>query len=171
MKRSFVILQQFYRNKFHFKFIRYNLLSIASIAIVFQQNQNSCDDKSNSLALKNRLKLENPNNVKLCLEEISKFLEADQIDISMDERKLRGKPWSSYHKIAKDPDAVIFPQTTEEVSKILQVCNKYRIPGISCSFIYLFIYLFIALCSYTLWRWNEYRRSYFGSTRRHQFRF
>ena len=65
----------------------------------------------------------------ICLEKLSTVLKADQIDTNIEECILRGKPWNSYHKIASNPEAVIFPETTEDVSAIMKICTKYRIPG------------------------------------------
>jgi D-lactate dehydrogenase (cytochrome) len=54
----------------------------------------------------------------------------EQVDESLEERKVRGKPWNSYHKVINNPDVVVFPRTTEEVSNIIKICNKYNISGI-----------------------------------------
>ena len=67
--------------------------------------------------------------LKHCIDEILKALTStDQVDLDEENRKARGKPWNSYHKITDIPLAVVTPNTTEEVSKIMTICSTYKIP-------------------------------------------
>ncbi len=54
---------------------------------------------------------------------------ADRIttNVSVRDTHSRDESWHHPHK----PDAVIFPQTTEEVSKIVTVCARYKTPIIA----------------------------------------
>eukprot|EP01035_Chromulina_nebulosa_P036448 gene36448-49096_t len=62
------------------------------------------------------------------LSELKEHLKPDQIDVDIEECKLRAKPWSSYHRLDTFPRAIVYPETTEDVSFIVKTCNKYRIP-------------------------------------------
>jgi D-lactate dehydrogenase (cytochrome) len=62
------------------------------------------------------------------VNNLIKFLEEDQIDVSLAERKVKGKPWSSYHKVDNFPHVIVYPKSTEEVSKILKQCYELNIP-------------------------------------------
>jgi hypothetical protein len=61
-------------------------------------------------------------------QELSKFLNEDQIDSDEEECIQRGKPWNSYHKVENHPRLILLPESTEQVSKIVKLCNKYQIP-------------------------------------------
>ncbi len=58
-------------------------------------------------------------------------LRDDQIDASLDERTLRGKSWHSYHKLSSFPDLIVYPESTEDVSAVLAMCNRHRIPVVA----------------------------------------
>jgi D-lactate dehydrogenase (cytochrome) len=60
--------------------------------------------------------------------ELSMFLLPEQIELDTEERKQRGKPWNSYHKSNYYPEMILYPQSTEQVSKIVKLCNKYNVP-------------------------------------------
>jgi hypothetical protein len=62
------------------------------------------------------------------LSELKEHLKPDQIEVDIEECKLRAKPWSSYHRLDTFPRAIVYPETTEDVSFIVKTCNKYRIP-------------------------------------------
>lgn len=62
-------------------------------------------------------------------DELQKSLLPDQVDFSATEREARGKSWNSYHHVDRDPAVVVFPQSTEDVSKVLKLCFKYKVPG------------------------------------------
>ncbi len=61
-------------------------------------------------------------------KELTQVLKPEQIEINIEELKQRGKPWNSYHKINAHPDVIVFPESTEDVSTIVKLCNKYAIP-------------------------------------------
>ncbi|KAL7253147.1 hypothetical protein ACSBR1_007635 [Camellia fascicularis] len=52
----------------------------------------------------------------------------DNMRTDFDERYFHGKPQNSFHKAVNIPDVVVFPRNAEEVSKIVQSCNKYKVP-------------------------------------------
>ena len=62
------------------------------------------------------------------LSELKERLKPEQIELDIEECKLRAKPWNSYHRLDKFPRAVVYPETTEDVSFVVKTCNKYRIP-------------------------------------------
>ena len=62
------------------------------------------------------------------LSELKAQLKPDQIEVDIEECKLRAKPWNSYHRLDTFPRAIIFPETTEDVSFIVKTCNRYRVP-------------------------------------------
>eukprot|EP01032_Pedospumella_encystans_P022359 gene22359-25332_t len=62
--------------------------------------------------------------------ELLQFLAPHQIDDHIDERIQRGKPWNSYHKSQYIPELILLPESTEQVSKIVKLCHKYKVPVI-----------------------------------------
>ncbi|KAM7524337.1 hypothetical protein LguiA_014239 [Lonicera macranthoides] len=52
----------------------------------------------------------------------------DNMTMDYDERYFHGKPQNSFHKALNIPDVVVFPKSQEEVSKIVQSCNKHKVP-------------------------------------------
>ena len=62
------------------------------------------------------------------LAELHSVVRKDQIDTSIEDCIQRGKPWSSFHKIPEHPDVIVFPETTQNVSDVLKICYKYRVP-------------------------------------------
>lgn len=52
----------------------------------------------------------------------------DRVILDYDERYFHGKPQHSFHCVVNIPDVVVSPKSTEEVSKIVKACNKYKIP-------------------------------------------
>lgn len=52
----------------------------------------------------------------------------DRVILDYDERYFHGKPQHSFHNVVNIPDVVVCPMSTEEVSKIVKACNKYKIP-------------------------------------------
>ena len=99
-----------------------SLSTLASLSIGIERFSSHCNDKN----------LEETNqkqNIKNCIQAISLVLkDNDQVDISIEERELRGKPWSSYHKIKNNPDVVVFPNSTQDVSEVLKICSKFKVP-------------------------------------------
>lgn len=65
------------------------------------------------------------------LRELSKIIREDQIELDVEERKAKVKSWNSYHKVDILPIAVIYPESTEETSKILKLCYKYNMPVVA----------------------------------------
>jgi glycolate oxidase subunit GlcD len=59
------------------------------------------------------------------LNQIKAEFPADFMTREADELKTFGKDWTKVH--APNPAAVVFPRTTEEVSKFLKLCSQHRI--------------------------------------------
>jgi hypothetical protein len=38
------------------------------------------------------------------------FLQAENVDTDLEERKNRGKPWNTYHQLKGIPDVLVYPQ-------------------------------------------------------------
>ena len=55
----------------------------------------------------------------------------DQLEEDVEECRTRGKPWSSYHQPVAFPELTIFPESTEDVSKVLKVCQARNIPVVA----------------------------------------
>jgi len=62
------------------------------------------------------------------ISNLRKTLREDQIETDEEELKARGKPWNSYHKCSLYPDAIIYPESTEEVAAIVRECNRQKVP-------------------------------------------
>ncbi|KAG0681028.1 D-lactate ferricytochrome c oxidoreductase [Pichia californica] len=66
----------------------------------------------------------------LVITELKKFLKSDQVSESKDEIDNHADSYfSTDHPTNNEkPDAVVFPETTEEVSKILKICHDHHVP-------------------------------------------
>eukprot|EP01031_Cornospumella_fuschlensis_P041085 gene41085-50122_t len=62
------------------------------------------------------------------LQELSNVLSADQIELDEGERRVRGKPWNSYHSMVAYPHIILYPTSTEQVSQIVRLCNEHQMP-------------------------------------------
>ena len=54
-------------------------------------------------------------NFELFLAGLQGILSSDDIELDEEERKQRGKPWNSYHKVDSYPMAIVSPNSTEQV--------------------------------------------------------
>lgn len=62
------------------------------------------------------------------IRELRTLLPPDQIDEDDDERRQRGKPWSSYHQLVNYPRVIVSPSSTEQVSSVVKLCSQYKVP-------------------------------------------
>jgi len=62
------------------------------------------------------------------MNEFKTFLKPQQIVTSKEARRARSKAWNSYHKSETYPSMIVFPESTEEVSKIVSICHEKDIP-------------------------------------------
>lgn len=60
--------------------------------------------------------------------EFAQFLLNDQMEVDIQERKQRGKPWNSYHSSKEFPQMILYPESTEQVSKIMKLCKRFDVP-------------------------------------------
>ena len=127
--RNFTVgprLRQFQKSKSH---ITYYVFTVLSIAISFPLLVNTQAINSPSSAKPKLSTNDEETRLKQCIDEIlNAVASSDQVDLDDENRKARGKPWNSYHRITDIPSAVVTPNTTEEVSKIMKICSKYKIP-------------------------------------------
>ena len=65
---------------------------------------------------------------KQLIHDLKTVLREDQLELNVEERKLKGKSWNSYHQIDAIPIAVAYPESTEETSHIVRLCNKHHVP-------------------------------------------
>jgi len=105
------------------------LIAIA-IVIAISLNADSinhCDDNfsDNYPSLKITQPYDIYDKLKLRLLE---FLLPSQIEMNLEELKQRGKPWNSYHRCERHPQMIVCPSSTEQVSRIVKICNELRIP-------------------------------------------
>ncbi|XP_027066401.1 D-lactate dehydrogenase [cytochrome], mitochondrial isoform X1 [Coffea arabica] len=52
----------------------------------------------------------------------------DNITMDYEERYFHGTPQHSFHKAVNVPDVVVYPRSSEEVSKIVKSCNDHKVP-------------------------------------------
>ncbi|OWM82618.1 hypothetical protein CDL15_Pgr002193 [Punica granatum] len=106
--------------------------SAASMALQSQANPSLCDDSrqvrfggkgSTEFVVKGNHK-EVPRQL---IDELSTICGED-MTLDYDERAFHGKPQNSFHKAVNIPDVVVFPRSEEQVSKIVQSCNKRKVP-------------------------------------------
>jgi D-lactate dehydrogenase (cytochrome) len=65
--------------------------------------------------------------LKIFISELEKVLRIDQIETDINECQQRGKPWSSYHSLLTSPDVIVYPESTDDVSRIVSLCAKHKI--------------------------------------------
>lgn len=63
----------------------------------------------------NLLKDDDTVNFELFLADLQGILSSDDIELDEEERKQRGKPWNSYHKVDSYPRVIVSPNSTEQV--------------------------------------------------------
>ena len=64
------------------------------------------------------------------ISELKKNITPDKILTSEEERYVYAQDSSNIPDIKNIPDAVVFPETTEQVQKILKLAHKYKTPVI-----------------------------------------
>ncbi|KAF2757360.1 D-lactate dehydrogenase mitochondrial precursor [Pseudovirgaria hyperparasitica] len=75
----------------------------------------------------------NKKQMEMAVEELRSVLGADAVSTDDDDLLLHGySEWSSIN-IDQLPVAVVYPKSTEEVSRLAKVCHKYRVPMIPYS--------------------------------------
>ncbi|KAF5770283.1 putative oxidoreductase [Helianthus annuus] len=107
-----------------------------SLAIHFQKNPSLCDapnlqETGGRIGGKDSTELVVKGSYKPVPSELIHELKAicqDNMTLDHDERYFHGKPQYSFHKAVNIPDVVVFPRSEDEVSKIVQACNKYKVP-------------------------------------------
>lgn len=77
----------------------------------------------------------NPAEVLKGLQEIEAIIGKEHVSVFADDLEARSDSFSNSHKPKPDekPFAVVFPGSTEDVSEILKICHKYRIPVVPYS--------------------------------------
>ncbi|KAK4800376.1 hypothetical protein SAY86_020863 [Trapa natans] len=107
-------------------------VSATSLAFQSQANPSLCDDSgqvrfggkgSTGFVVKGSHR-EVPQEL---VDELSAIC-GENMSLDFDERFFHGKPQNSFHKAVNIPDVVVFPRSEEEVSKIVQSCDKHKIP-------------------------------------------
>lgn len=92
------------------------------IAVLNADSINLCDDSVVDI-------ITEPNNIYDQLKlRLLEFLTPSQIEMNLEELKQRGKPWNSYHRCDQHPQMIVCPYSTEQVSRIVKICNELRIP-------------------------------------------
>ncbi|PIN08495.1 D-lactate dehydrogenase (cytochrome) [Handroanthus impetiginosus] len=61
------------------------------------------------------------------IEEL-KVICKENMTMDYDERHFHGKPQNSFHKAVNIPDIIVFPRSEDEVSKIVALCNRHKVP-------------------------------------------
>ncbi len=68
--------------------------------------------------------------LKAAVQEFAEIVGESNVSVDSNELEVYGTPQYSYHRSNSLPDVVVMPRTTEEVSKVMKVCSKYRLPVI-----------------------------------------
>lgn len=92
-------------------------------------NINRCDDSVSDSDNYASINNTQPNDIydKLKLQLLD-FLLPSQIEMNLEELKQRGKPWNSYHRCEQHPQMIVCPSSTEQVSRIVKICNEMGVP-------------------------------------------
>ncbi|KAG5179705.1 putative d-lactate dehydrogenase [Tribonema minus] len=62
------------------------------------------------------------------VEDLIAAVGRDNVCVDEDERESHGKPYNSYHKVDRSPDVIVCPGSTEEVSAVVRLCARHKIP-------------------------------------------
>lgn len=108
----------------------------ASAGAVFIQSQNQpslCDasDLDHRIGDKDSTDYEVKGSYKKVPQDLIDELKAicqDNITMDYEERYFHGTPQNSFHKAVNVPDVVVYPRSSEEVSKIVKSCNDHKVP-------------------------------------------
>ena len=87
----------------------------------FADNNNNTDTDTNK---------KTPPHLIAFLQDISALLLPEQIETDAAELISRGRPWNSYHRISNSPNFILYPMCTEDVSLIVRLCARHRVPVI-----------------------------------------
>lgn len=69
-----------------------------------------------------------------CFKELSQVLQPDQLSVDKNDLQQHTNcDYSTHTSATKLPQLVVYPNTTQEVSQVMQAANKYRIPVIPYS--------------------------------------
>ncbi len=86
----------------------------------------SLDNKEDQAHLES-FKLD-PEVLKAAVKELTEIVGESNISVDSEDLEFHGTPRYSHHRSSSMPDVVVMPRTTEEVSRVMKVCSKYRIP-------------------------------------------
>lgn len=110
------------------------LAASAGAVFIQSQNQPSLCDASNidhRIGDKDSTGYEVKGSYKTVPQELIDELKAicqDNITMDYEERHFHGTPQHSFHKAVNVPDVVVYPRSSEEVSKIVKSCNDNKVP-------------------------------------------
>lgn len=99
------------------KYSRVNGIYLASLLLIISYCTSAESESSKSEEL--------PNGFTDALEDL---LSSDQVVYDLQQRQNRGKAWNSYHASEWIPQAIIFPESTQQVSDILRICHRFKVP-------------------------------------------
>ncbi len=69
-----------------------------------------------------------PEVLKAAVKEFTEIVGESNVSVDSQDLEAHGTPRYSYHRSSSMPDVVVMPCTTEEVSRVMKVCSKYRLP-------------------------------------------
>ncbi len=69
-----------------------------------------------------------PEVLKAAEKEFAEIVGESNVSVDSEDLEAHGTPLYSYHRSSSLPDVVVVPRTTEEVSRVMKVCSKYRLP-------------------------------------------
>ncbi|XP_062112323.1 D-lactate dehydrogenase [cytochrome], mitochondrial isoform X2 [Humulus lupulus] len=105
--------------------------SAGSLSLASNSNPSLCDARGVTFGGKGSTDYVVKGSHKEVPEELIDELKAicqDNMTLDYDERYTHGKPQHSFHKAVNIPDVVVFPSSEEEVSKIVRLCDKHKVP-------------------------------------------
>ena len=136
--RKEIITQSSNPDSLHSLFVASSVLVVAAILCTSDSSCSSVSASSsgsaqNSISIKNAGSPtstdEDPTALPTAfLVELRKLLPSDHIEEDIEALKQRGKPWNSYHRLASHPRIIVSPTTTEQVSAVVKLCHRYRVP-------------------------------------------
>ncbi|KAJ7975919.1 D-lactate dehydrogenase [cytochrome], mitochondrial [Quillaja saponaria] len=102
-------------------------VSAGSLAFQSYSNPSLCDASNLDVRTEFVVKGSHKEIAQELIDELKTICQ-DNMTLDYEERYIHGKPQNSFHKALNIPDAIVYPRSEDEVSKIVKLCGKHQVP-------------------------------------------